>query len=179
MFRWFVLAFVVVPLVELYLLVWMSAAIGFWQTVAIAIVTGVVGGNLARSEGLRVWRDWNLALQSGQVPESGVVDGMLILVGGALLFTPGVLTDTTGFALLFPITRRPLSRWLSSRVQLAVSSRVSAASPVGPISPRAARATVVDTTGIETTDVESTEVEISESSLASNTSADSRNGAKS
>lgn len=163
MFRWLVVAFVVVPLTELYLLVWLSGAIGFWETVAIALVTGIVGGNLARREGLRVWRSWKLALEGGQAPESGVVEGMLILVGGVLLCTPGVLTDLTGFALLVPVTRRPLSKWLAAVVQARVVASAGGAPRASPFTeapagqaasraPRVAHATVVETIGVESTE---------------------------
>lgn len=110
--RWVFALFVVVPLVELYLLVWLSQIIGFWTTVAITLVTGIVGGSLAKREGLRVWRAWNEALEQMRPPEQGVIDGVLVLVGGALLVTPGVLTDLAGFFALLPPTRRLIARTL-------------------------------------------------------------------
>lgn len=100
------LLFTVVPLVELYLLLYLGSFIGFWPTVAIVLVTGVLGAMLAKREGLRVFRRWSDALREGRMPEEGVLGGVLVLVGGVLLVTPGVLTDVTGLLLLFPPTRR-------------------------------------------------------------------------
>lgn len=110
--RWLVVLFVLVPLVELYLLVWLSTLIGFFPTLAITLVTGIVGGTMAKREGLRVYRKWRQALERFETPEEGILDGILVLVGGTLLITPGVLTDTLGFVLLLPPTRRAAARRL-------------------------------------------------------------------
>lgn len=163
MFRWIVLAFILVPLTELYLLIWLSDEIGFWETFAIAVCTGILGGNLARSEGLRVWKGWKQALERGQAPEDSLADGVLILVGGALLFTPGVLTDAVGFLMLFPSSRRPLAKFVRALFAQAIASKTAGgtvgfgggAAPESSSRPRAgqarvARVTVVDTTGVET-----------------------------
>ena len=114
--RWLLLAFVVVPLVELYLLVWIGSHIGLLPTVAITLTTGLLGGALARHEGLRVWRAWRRALEQLTPPEQGVLDGVLILLGGALLITPGVVTDVVGFALLIPWSRRLASRYMRAQI---------------------------------------------------------------
>jgi UPF0716 protein FxsA len=116
MLRGLLLLFVVVPLVELYLLTLIAQATSFWVAVLLTVVTGVVGGSLAKREGLKVWRRWQAALANMQVPEDGVVGGLLVLVGGVLLVTPGVLTDIVGFLLLLPPTRRWLSRLIRERV---------------------------------------------------------------
>jgi len=100
------LLFTVVPLVELYLLLLLGRLLGFWETVLIVLVTGIVGAWLAKREGLRVFRRWREAIAEGRMPEEGVLGGLLVLVGGVLLVTPGVLTDVVGLLLLFPPTRR-------------------------------------------------------------------------
>lgn len=100
--------FTVVPLLELYLLILLGNAIGFWPTVAIVLVTGMLGAWLAKREGLRVFRKWQNALSEGRMPEEGVLGGLLVLVGGVFLVTPGVLTDVCGLLLLIPPTRRAI-----------------------------------------------------------------------
>ncbi len=100
------LLFTVVPVVELYLLITIGGWVGAEATVGIVFVTGMLGATLARKEGTRVWRQWQEAVAAGQIPKEGVVSSLLVLVGGVLLVTPGVLTDITGLALLIPPTRR-------------------------------------------------------------------------
>jgi UPF0716 protein FxsA len=115
--RWLVVIFVVVPLAELYLLLLIGDWIGFWNTVALTIVTGVLGGSLAKREGLKVWRQWRRALDELRPPESGVIEGVLVLIGGALLITPGVLTDITGLTLLLRPTRRAIAARIKQRLE--------------------------------------------------------------
>ncbi len=119
--RWLFLVFIIVPLVELYLLLWLGSIIGFWPTVAITVVTGVLGGTLAKREGIRVWREWRQALAELRPPETGVIDGVLVLIGGALLITPGVLTDLTGLFLLLPPTRK----LVAARIRRSVDRRIA------------------------------------------------------
>ncbi|MEZ4374041.1 MAG: FxsA family protein [Polyangiaceae bacterium] len=120
--RWFVVLVIVVPLVELFLLLQIDRVVGFWPTIGLTIVTGFLGGSLAKREGLKVWRSWRQAMSELRPPEQGVVDGVLVLLGGALLITPGVLTDMTGFFLLIPFTRRIIAR----RVRAAIDRRLEA-----------------------------------------------------
>ncbi len=148
MLRWAIVAFVVVPLTELYLLVGISRAIGFWETLAITLITGVVGGSLARREGLRVWRSWHRALQEGRPPTDGIADGALILLGGALLVTPGVLTDAFGLCLLLPATRRPLASTVAGLLRREFERRVVVGG-VGAGPPRRGGGPTVETTGEE------------------------------
>lgn len=118
--RLLLVLFTVVPLVELYLLLWLGDLMGFWPTVGLVLLTGVIGATLAKLEGLRVLGQWQSALAEGRVPEAGVLDGILVLVGGVLLVTPGVLTDVFGFCLLLPPTRKVLARYLRRRVERGI-----------------------------------------------------------
>ena len=115
------LLFTVVPLADLWLLLRIGGAIGFWQTVALVVLTGVAGAGLARAEGTRVLRAWQAALSAGRPPEEGVLSGVLLLAGAALLVAPGVITDVIGLALLFPPTRRlataGVRRWLERQAR--------------------------------------------------------------
>lgn len=120
--RWLLLLFIVVPLVELGLLLWIGHFIGFWSTVAIVLGTGLLGSTLAKREGLKVWRAWRRSLETLTPPEQGVIDGVLVLVGAALLITPGVLTDVLGLLLLLPGPRGMVAK----RVRRAIDRRIAA-----------------------------------------------------
>jgi UPF0716 protein FxsA len=111
------LLFTVVPIVELYLLISIGQLLGAVPTLAIVLVTGLIGAGLAKHEGIRVLRTWQGALARGEVPQEGVVSSLLVLVGGVLLVTPGVLSDIVGLALLIPGTRRAVARMIQRRVQ--------------------------------------------------------------
>ena len=117
MFARLLLLFTVVPLVELFLLIEVGRVIGPWPTVAIVIGTGVIGAWLARIQGFLVLRRVQEDLQAGRPPADGLVDGLLILVAGAVLLTPGMLTDALGFVLLAP----PGRRWIRKLVVTAFS----------------------------------------------------------
>lgn len=105
------LAFVLLPLLDLYLLLELAERIGALETIGIVILTGIVGGFLARTQGTQTIRRIQYRLQNGESPSREMADGALILVGAALLVTPGLLTDGIGFLLLLPVTR-PLVRRL-------------------------------------------------------------------
>lgn len=100
-----VLAFIVVPIAELYVLLQIGQAIGVLPTIALLIADSLLGSWLMRSQGRAVWLRFNRALGEGRVPGREVIDGVLIIFGGALLLTPGFLTDVLGLVLLAPPTR--------------------------------------------------------------------------
>ena len=114
------LLFTLVPLVELALLLLIGDQMGLPFTLGLVIVTGVVGAWLARQQGLRCWREVQRQMSQGQLPAEPLLDGLMILVAGALLLTPGVLTDALGFALLLPPirkrVRRYLAKWFKARI---------------------------------------------------------------
>ncbi len=116
MFRRLVLVFVFVPIVELALLIQMGRWIGLFPTLGLVIVTGVVGAALASHEGLQAWRAFQLDVLEGRLPARSILDGLSIFVGGALLLTPGLMTDLLGFALLVTPTRRWMQEKLISRM---------------------------------------------------------------
>jgi UPF0716 protein FxsA len=110
-----VLLFIVVPIAELAILIQVGQAIGVWWTIALLVADAVLGSLLARSQGRATWRRFNLALQSGRAPAREVLDGVLVLFGGALLLTPGFLSDILGLFLLLPPTRAVVRRVLVRR----------------------------------------------------------------
>src|SRR4051794_39327823 len=128
-----VVLFIVVPIAELAILIQVGQAIGVWWTIALLIADAVLGSMLARSQGRAVWRRFNLALQSGRPPAREVLDGTLVLFGGALLLAPGFLTDIFGIVLLGPATRAPgravLVRAVMGGVGASVTARRPALSP--------------------------------------------------
>lgn len=115
-----ILLFVLVPTLELILLLQVGSLIGVWPTVGIILVTGVLGASLARHQGLAVLHQVRHETAAGQLPGASLVDGALILVAGALLMTPGFLTDLFGFACLIPAGRRIIRSTLWKRVERAV-----------------------------------------------------------
>ena len=114
------LLFTVVPLVELVLLWWLGTITGFWFTLGLVVATGVVGTALARHEGLRCLKRIQQKMAAGELPADPLIDGVMILLAGALLITPGMLTDLLGFALLLPIFRRFVKRWLKGRFEARI-----------------------------------------------------------
>ena len=112
--------FIVLPIVELAILIQVGQAIGVWWTLAIVVATGFLGATLARRQGLRAWLAIQAELQQGRAPAGALVDGLLILIGGIVLLTPGILTDLFGFALLVPATRSALKRTLRRRFERAI-----------------------------------------------------------
>lgn len=112
--------FILLPIVELAILIQVGEWIGLGPTLGIVIVTGFLGASLARRQGLRTWLAIQAELRNGQVPAGALVDGLLILIGGIVLLTPGILTDLCGFALLVPATRNRLKKGLRTRFERAV-----------------------------------------------------------
>ncbi len=127
------LLFTVVPLIELALLIKIGERIGAWTTVGLVLLTGLVGAALARHEGWRTWTAIQHDLAAGRLPGDRIVDGLLILVAGVLLVTPGVMTDVVGLLLLFPLTRWQVRRYLKRRLEARMV--VMGPGPVRPAEP--------------------------------------------
>jgi len=114
-------AFVAVPLAEVYFIIQVGQVIGGWWTLALLIAIGALGSWLVRREGRRVWQALTGALGNGQLPDREVLDAGLVLVGGTLMLTPGFLSDIVGLFVILPPTRplarRVLTRLLGRRLQ--------------------------------------------------------------
>ncbi len=110
------LLFTLVPLTELVLLLWLADKTSWLFTLWLVIFTGVLGAWLARREGLRCWLEIQKRIDRGELPTDSLLEGVMILVAGAVLVTPGVLTDILGFSLLVPPFRRIIRRWLARRI---------------------------------------------------------------
>jgi UPF0716 protein FxsA len=148
--------FIAIPIAELYVIIQVGQAIGVLPTIAILLADSVIGAWLWRSQGRTAWRRFNEALAAGRVPAREVLDGALVIFGGAFLITPGFLTDIIGVILLVPPTRA-LVRRLTVRV-FARRFVVSAVGTAGATGARAARRR--RNGGDRTHDVEGTAVEV-------------------
>ena len=120
-----ILLFIVVPIAELYVIIQVGQAIGVVPTIGLLLLDSLVGSWLLRSQGRLAWRRFSETLASGRPPAREVIDGGLILLGGAFLLTPGFLSDVFGLALLLPpsraLIRRSLARRLTGRMTASMS----------------------------------------------------------
>ncbi len=121
MFAKLLILFIAVPLIELAVLIDIGKIIGTFSTLALIILTGITGAYLARLEGFRVLFTIRYKLSVGQLPADELVDGLIILIAGVLLITPGIITDCCGFLLLFRPTRARLKLWLREKFSAQVS----------------------------------------------------------
>lgn len=114
-----VLLFIALPIVEIYAIIQVGQAIGAPWTVALLVADSILGALLMRSQGRAAWRRFNAAVGEGRPPTREILDGALVILGGALLVTPGFVTDVFGLALLLPpsraVARSLLKRRLSGR----------------------------------------------------------------
>jgi UPF0716 protein FxsA len=110
-----VLIFIVVPIAELYVIIQVGGAIGVVPTLALLLADAILGSMLLRQQGRAAWVRFNRALAENRLPHKEVFDGVLIIFGGALLITPGFLTDILGLLLLFPPTRAVFRRLIVRR----------------------------------------------------------------
>ena len=143
---WWVLAllFVVLPVIEIYVLIQIGQTIGAWWTVLLLIADGILGSWLMKREGTRAWRALREALDHGRMPARELADGALILVGGTLLLTPGFVSDAAGLFLVLPFTRPvargALTRFLTRKVRAAPGAPGYATRRSGPAGPADAQA---------------------------------------
>lgn len=120
------LALLVVPLVELYVIIQVGQAVGVWWTIGLLLADSILGGVLMRSQGRATWRRFTEATAAGRMPAREVLDGVLVIFGGAFLLTPGFLTDVLGVALLAPPSRAVIRRVILRRFTARFAGAVSA-----------------------------------------------------
>jgi UPF0716 protein FxsA len=122
-----IVVFIVLPLAELYVILKVGDAIGAVWTILLLAADSLIGALLLRSQGRSVWRRFNTALAEGKMPHREVMDGVLVIFGGAFLITPGFITDVIGLLLLLPPTRSLIRsqvvRRLGRRVVIGVTAR--------------------------------------------------------
>ena len=127
--------FIVVPLLELYVIVTVADSIGVVPTLLLLAIDSIVGSLLLKSQGRAVWRRFSETMAAGRVPHREVLDGVMVIFGGAFLITPGFLTDIVGLFLLLPPTRalarRLVIRALGGRVAVGVAGAAVRRRPGG------------------------------------------------
>ena len=126
------LLFTIVPFVELYLLIKVGTEIGLWNTLGLILLTGALGSWLAWHEGLRTMLRFQERMQRGEIPTDQMIDGLLLLVAGAVLLTPGFLTDAMGFSLLLPPVRSLLRGVLKGYMEKHMEIHTLDPGPMGP-----------------------------------------------
>jgi UPF0716 protein FxsA len=127
-----VIMFLVVPIVEIYVIVQVGQEIGALPTVVLLIVESLIGAWLVRREGTRAWAALRIAVTSGQLPSRELADAALVTIGGTLLLTPGFVTDIFGFFFVLPLTRPVARRLLAGFVARRATVAVSRLGPMGP-----------------------------------------------
>ncbi|OUU27383.1 MAG: membrane protein FxsA [Verrucomicrobia bacterium TMED44] len=125
MFGRLLLLFVFLPMIELYLLIMLGARIGPMPTIGLIVLTGILGATLARQQGLSTLAKIQNELKSGRPPTQELVEGAMIVVGGLVLLTPGILTDLFGFAMMVPGIRRSLAKQFKIKLPQGFSSTTS------------------------------------------------------
>ena len=115
------LIFIAVPLIEIAIFIEVGGAIGVWPTVAIVLLTALLGATLLRVQGLATWRRAEEAMRRGEPPVAEMLDGVFLIAAALLMVTPGLFTDCVGFLLLIPPIRRAIGRFAARRI--AASSR--------------------------------------------------------
>ena len=117
------LAFTIIPVSEIYILIAIGGQIGILPSIALVILTGIVGASLARSQGLQTLGRIRDSFQQGVVPGEELLNALLIAIAGIVLLTPGFLTDAAGLFLLIPATRTLCREWLKRRIELVYAQR--------------------------------------------------------
>lgn len=117
--------FLVVPLIELYVLIQVGQVIGGWPTIGLLLLSAVLGGWLVRREGRRAWTELSGALRSGRMPARELADAGLVLTGGLLMVAPGFVTDVVGLLLVLPVTRPVARRALTGFAVRRASAQVA------------------------------------------------------
>jgi UPF0716 protein FxsA len=110
------LLFILIPLAEIWVIVQVGQAIGVLNTFGLLVLSGIIGGWLMKREGLAVWRRAQASVERGQVPTKELIDGVLILGGGALMVAPGFITDIVGMLLLLPPVRAAIRALVRRRI---------------------------------------------------------------
>ena len=132
------LLFIIVPIIEITLLINVGQAIGAWYTVGLVLLSAFIGVNMLRYQGISTLARAQQRMNAGELPGEEMVEGIVLAVGGALLITPGFVTDTIGFCCLIPATRKALVRALKSRFTLVAMGKKTRMNPEAEEQPFAA-----------------------------------------
>lgn len=125
------LLFILMPIVEIAVLIQVGGSIGLFPTLLIIIGTAILGTYLLRQQGLATLTKAQQRMSSGQLPAEQIMEGVMLLIGGVLLLTPGFVTDAFGFCCLFPVTRQWMARRMASRSVIGVWGGMGGGAGVG------------------------------------------------
>ncbi|WP_421118316.1 FxsA family protein [Aquihabitans daechungensis] len=129
---WLFVLFIVAPLLELYVIIQVASVIGGWETIALLVVESAIGAYLLKRQGYATLGKISQAVNEGRIPSNELIDGLLLLVAGALMLAPGFLGDVLGFLLIIPVTRIPFRALLRKRFENGKYSTFFAATTAGP-----------------------------------------------
>lgn len=115
--RWLLLAFLIIPALEIGVFVWVGGHVGPWWVVILILLSGIVGITLAKQQGYETWIKAQQYINNQQVPTEQIIDGICIFTGAVLLFAPGFITDIVGLILVLPYTRNPFKILLQRFIQ--------------------------------------------------------------
>lgn len=122
--------FLVLPLIEIAVLIQVGQQIGALPTIALLIIISIAGAVLSKREGMAVWRRFQAALGRGEIPSTEILDGVLVIFAGALLLTPGFISDILGLSLLLPPTRAAVRKTLVKASKWMIARRFPVAVPI-------------------------------------------------
>lgn len=120
MFVILLLLFTIIPVAEIFVLIRVGQAIGTWDTIGLVLITGILGAYAVRTQGRALFNKVETQWQRGEFPTGTLVDGLLIFIGGILLITPGLITDTMGLGMVLPPTRFLFIKTLGRLFHLAI-----------------------------------------------------------
>ena len=135
--------FIGIPLIEIYLFIQLGGLIGALPTVLLIIITALIGVSLLRAQGFNTMAKFQQEVATGQLPATTMLEGVALIFGGALLLTPGFLTDTIGFLCLIPFTRQTIIAWAIKNMKVT-SSGFSGAGPAQPRDPNVIEGEVIE-----------------------------------
>jgi len=119
------LLFITIPIVEMFILIEVGGLIGALPTIGLVVLTATLGVWLLRLEGIATLNNVRTKLENGAMPEVELLEGIMLLIGGALLLTPGFVTDAIGFTCLLPFLRRPIALAIITRIHTAMAGNAS------------------------------------------------------
>jgi UPF0716 protein FxsA len=128
---WLFLLFIVAPLLELYVIIQVASVIGGWETIALLVVESAIGAYLLKRQGYATLGKISQAVNEGRIPSNELIDGLLLLIAGALMLAPGFIGDILGYLLIIPVTRMPFRAIIRKRFEAGKYSSFFAASTTG------------------------------------------------
>ncbi|RLV59536.1 FxsA family protein [Parashewanella curva] len=115
--------FILLPILEIALMIHVGTVLGTWNTVALIILTTIIGGSLVRSQGIENLKKVRSKVDHGEMPGSEIIQSMMLAIAGVMLFLPGFITDFVGVLFLTPFTRKPIANFLLAKMKVQIVNR--------------------------------------------------------